>query len=152
MGDQTNKLAELSTKVKSFQGGFKNYQETPKWKWPSEALAIVNSIAALKHDYADCFAKLNKLFQWPDGATDPKLFYGGKKGFETFDRGEDWFEQMGFVEHELQYTFTNTWDKVKVMATWLVPSNLEPGDTVSFVWFAHGGGLVSDRWRQACFS
>jgi hypothetical protein len=146
---ETYTLEGLSKWVKELRSELriilKGCKGTPKWKWPPAALTIVDSLRLLKRNGAKHFNKLEELLQWPEGATDPNLFYGGKKGFEIFNRGKNWFEHMGFKEHTMEYTFTDTWDKEKIMATWLIPNNLKPGDTVSFVWFVHGGGLVSDH-------
>ncbi|KAF1846345.1 alpha/beta-hydrolase [Cucurbitaria berberidis CBS 394.84] len=87
--------------------------------------------------------KLDPLLTWPDkDSSNPKGFYEDKP---PFDRTVEWFGKvMGFDKYQTPYTFTDSWDKVEIMATFLVPKDLQPGDNCPIMWYFHGGGFVTD--------
>lgn len=141
-------LPKLSTSVRTLESNLQNILQSnaakSKWKWPAEAMGFVQEMRKLGEDVnVKLREELDRLLLWPnEELVNPKYFYGTDP---PFDRNEDWFENvMGFNKYETCYTFTDSWDKVELMATFLVPDNLKPGDKCPVVWNFHGGGFVSD--------
>ncbi|KAH7339227.1 Alpha/Beta hydrolase protein [Pyrenochaeta sp. MPI-SDFR-AT-0127] len=144
------KIEDLSLEVKKHEKELEKIleaeQERPKWNWSSKAMTVVNRLRQLANDNTSIVRQdLDNLLKWPDKTfADPKGFYGAKKGFEIFNRNEDWFEVMGFTRHETQYTFSNAWDKREVGVTFLIPDTIETGTKIPIMWYFHGGGFVSE--------
>ena len=139
-------LKQLSDKLKQMTVDLDNILmpawPREKWEWPEEVMAIVHQMRKLGEDNIDEVREtLDPLFAWPNKeSANPEKFYNSEP---PFDRTHDWFEKMGFSKYQTPYTFTANWDAAEVLATFLVPNNLEPGDKCPVVWFFHGGGFVS---------
>jgi hypothetical protein len=119
-----------------------------KWKYPLQILEEVQDTARGINDIVS--KDLDKLLHWPRHSTklgistipDSRLFYEGNHE-ARFSRTDNWFNAMGFTKYETPYTFSDSWDRQYIQATYLVPNNLMDSDKIPVVWYFHGGGFVS---------
>lgn len=147
--NRETQLKALSEKVRELESNLKletaHQPNEAKWNWTEKANKVLAQIWKLAEKNKTLVrGELDGLLEWPSKEmADPKLFLGGKPGFEIFNRDEHWFETMGFDPHQTPYTFSNRWDKALIKATFLVPKDLDKGLDVRFMWYLHGGGFVS---------
>lgn len=142
----SREVRRLETKLRISLGNVN--PNIPKWQWPKAALETVRELQNLAASgwYDRVSQELNDLLEWPAKQwADPELFIGGKRGFETFNRGKDWFSEMKFNRVQTIYTFSNRWDHAKIRATFLVPKDLDKKREVGFMFFFHGGGYVREH-------
>lgn len=143
------KFEQLSRQVRDLEANLERILRNAgsnKCDWPTESKATVKELqylAAETDNQALVRGRLDKALAWPNiEMTDPKLFLGGKPGFEQFDREDSWFEDMGFSKYQTPYTFSDRWDKRYINATFLVSRNIDQSAKMPIMWFFHGGGFV----------
>lgn len=124
---------------------FEKEAKPRKWNWPPEALKIVKEAQVDKTNVEELLTRdLVELYTWPSKelARDDVLIEG-KGAFVTFNRKRTWIEDLGFYKFQTDYTFSDNWDKERMVVTFFVPKGLPAGYKAPVMWFFHGGGFVS---------